>query len=138
MRMQPISLLVLLATLLSVPAGAADAPAASFSGLLVSTILANLSIAITVVLLGIFGLYAYASLARFAPYHTWIYLYLVSFAGIAWALFRLNTGGSPMDAIFIIITVAGINLIVHLLRFDRVKMSTRVRASSVGIEPFNF
>jgi hypothetical protein len=137
MRISPVPLLVLIGSLLSVPAAAADAPA-SFSGLLVSTILANLSIAFIVVLLGIFGLYAYASLARFAPYHTWIYLYLVSLAGIVWALFLLNSGGSPLDAIFIITTVAGLNLIVHTLRFDRVQMSTRVKASSVGIEPFNF
>jgi uncharacterized membrane protein HdeD (DUF308 family) len=138
MRIQPITLLVLLTSWLFVPAGAEDVPAASFSGLLVSTILANLSIAITVVLLGIFGLYAYASLARFAPYHTWIYLYLVSLTGIAWALFLLESGGSPMDAIFVITTVVGVNLIVHALRFDRVRMSTRVRGSSVGLEPFNF
>jgi hypothetical protein len=138
MRVHPVTLLVLLTSWLFVPAGAEEAPAASFSGLLVSTILANLSIAFAIVLLGIFGLYAYASLARFAPYHTWIYLYLVSLTGIVWALFLLNSGGSFLDSIFILTTVAGINLIVHVLRFDRVQMSTRVRASSVGIEPFDF
>ena len=125
MKIQPISLLILLTSWLFVPAGAVGDPgAAAFSGLLVSTILANLSIAFTIVLLFVFGLYAYASLARFAPYHSWIYLYLVSLTGIVWAVFLLNNGGSLSDVAFILTTVAGINLIVHILRFDRIEFFT--------------
>ena len=71
------------------------------------------------VLLFIFGLYAYANLARFAPSHSWIYLYLVSLVGIVWSAFLVENGGSMADVTFILTTVAGINLIVHVLRFDR-------------------
>jgi len=126
MRIHMVPLLVLLISWLFVPAAAESAPvaAAVFSGLLVSTILANLSIAFTIVLLFVFGLYAYASLARFAPYHSWIYLYLVSLTGIVWAVFLLNNGGSLSDVAFILTTVAGINLIVHILRFDRIEFFT--------------
>ena len=120
---------LILVFLVLIPVGAAgatgsEADTVSISGLLVSTVLANLSIAFTVVLLCIFGLYAYASLARFAPYHSWIYLYLVSLTGIVWAIFLLNNSGSLSDVAFILTTVAGINLIVHILRFDRVQLFT--------------
>jgi hypothetical protein len=70
----------------------------------------------------VFGLYAYAGLARFAPYHTWIYLYLVSISGIVWGLFLAENGGSLADSVFILTTIAGVNLVVHVLRFDRIDM----------------
>jgi len=111
------------AGVVAAPDAAAGVDPATLQGLLLSTFITNLSIAFTIVLLFIFGLYAYASLARFAPYHTWIYLYLVSLTGIVWALFLLETGSSPSDAVFILITVAGLNLIVHILRFDRIEIS---------------
>jgi len=90
---------------------------------LLSTALTNLSIAFIVVLLFIFGLYAYASLARFAPYHSWIYLYLVSLTGIVWGVFLLDNGSLP-DSVFVLTTVVGINLIVHVFRFDRIDLFT--------------
>jgi hypothetical protein len=93
---------------------------------LLSTVVTNLSIALTIVLLFVFGLYAYASLARFAPYHSWIYLYLVSLTGVVWGIFRLDNGFVP-DAVFILMTVAGLNLIVHVLRFDRIEIFTPKR-----------
>ena len=102
----------------------------SIRGLILPDILANLTLAVSIVLLGVFGLYAYASLARFAPYHTWIYLYLVSLTGIAWALFLAVSGGSPSEATFILTTVVGINLIVHVLRFDRIEIP-----SPFGVRP---
>ncbi len=91
-------------------------------GILATTSIANLLVAITLVFLFIFGMFAYASLARFAPYRDWIYLYLVSFAGIVCALFLLGNGGSAADAAFVLITVTGLNLIVHVLRFDRIEL----------------
>jgi len=119
--------LILLVSWVLIPVGAAGAAGSAggndpFPGLLFSTILTNLSIAFTIVLMFIFGLYAYASLARFAPYHTWIYLYLVSLTGVVWALFLVKNGGSLSDSVFILTTVVGINLIVHVLRFDRIEM----------------
>jgi hypothetical protein len=130
--------LILLVSLALLPMGAAGATASaadtgSIPGLLFSTVLTNLSIAFTVVLLFIFGLYAYASLARFAPYHTWIYLYLVSLTGIVWSLFLLNNGGSLSEVTFILTTVAGINLIVHILRFDRIQLFAPSQGMSAGI-----
>ncbi|MDD1670671.1 MAG: hypothetical protein LUQ67_05090 [Methanomicrobiales archaeon] len=103
-------------------AGPGAAFPATLPGILASTAMVNFLIALTFVLLFVFGLYAYASLARFAPYHSWIYLYLASFSGIVWALFLMNYGGSLADAVFVITTVAGLNLIVHVLRFDRIEI----------------
>jgi hypothetical protein len=125
------SLLAASAFLAGAPGVAAALDTAAIQGLLYSTFLTNLSIAFTIVLLFIFGLYAYASLARFAPYHTWIYLYLVSLAGVVWALFLLNNGGSLSDVVFLLTTVVGINLIVHVLRYDRIQLS--VRAVPAGV-----
>jgi hypothetical protein len=130
--------LILLVSWILIPVGAAAATASatdtgSIPGLLFSSVLTNLSIAFTVVLLFIFGLYAYASLARFAPYHTWIYLYLVSLTGIVWSLFLLNNGGSLSEVTFILTIVAGINLIVHILRFDRIQLFAPSQGMSAGI-----
>ncbi len=135
MRRQPaLPHLILLVSWVLIPAGASAAmvPGAAVSGsavndgsipgILFSTALANLSIAVIAVLILVGGLYAYASLARFAPYHSWIYLYLISLSGVVWALFLVKNGGSLSDSVFILTTVVGINLIVHVLRFDRIEM----------------
>jgi hypothetical protein len=106
----------------TIPVAASALDAGSITDLLISQVLTNLAFAVAVVLLGVFGLYAYASLARFAPYHSWIYLYLVSLTGIAWAAFVATTGGSLAEVAFILTTVIGINLIVHVLRFDRIEI----------------
>jgi hypothetical protein len=125
MRFRPVLLLLILPGALALATGAAAATdPATIQGFLFSTVLANLAFAVAVVLLGVFGLYAYASLARFAPYHTWIYLYLVSLAGVVWALFLMNNGGSLSDTVFLLTTVIGINLIVHALRFDRIEITS--------------
>jgi hypothetical protein len=138
MRNTPALPLILLGSLVCIPVGAAGAvstagDAGSIPGILLSTALANLSVAFVIVLMFVFGIYAYASLARFAPYHTWIYLYLVSLTGIVWSLFLLNSGGSLADVAFILTTVAGINLIVHILRFDRVQIFTLSPAKAAGV-----
>jgi hypothetical protein len=102
------------------PAAAAAQDVGSLGGLLSPDVLPNIALAASIVLLFVFGLYAWASLARFAPYHTWIYLYLVSFTGVAWAVFLWMAGGFLAEVVFLLTTVVGINLIVHVLRFDRI------------------
>lgn len=138
MKRTPALSLTLLVSLVLIPVGAAGAASSPgdtgpVPGLLFSTVLANLAIAFIVVLLFVFGLYAYASLARFAPYHSWIYLYLVSLTGIVWSVFLMNNGGSLSEVTFILTTVVGINLIVHVFRFDRIEISSRVRREYAGI-----
>ena len=137
MKRMPARLVLLLVLLVLIPAGAGAAAGATgfFSGFPFSTALANLTIAFTIVVLFIFGLYAYASLARFAPYHSWVYLYLVSMTGVVWAVFLVNQGGALSDAIFILTTIIGINLIVHVFRFDRVEISGPTRGGSTGTSP---
>ena len=136
MRIRSLPLLFFLISWISIPAGADSAPATadagSLPGILFSTALANLSIAFIAGLLIIGSLYAYASLARFAPSHSWIYLYLVSLTGIVWSAYLLNNGGSMSDVAFILTTVAGINLIVHVLRFDRIQIFTPSPGKSAG------
>jgi hypothetical protein len=139
MRMHAPPVLFLLLAWISIPAGAESAAGAvnaadpgSLSGFLFSTFLANFSIAFTIVLLLVFGLYAYASLARFAPYHSWIYLYLVSLTGVVWAVFLFVNSGTIADSVFLLTTVIGLNLIVHILRFDRVMIGSPEPRKSAG------
>lgn len=122
-----------LALSILLPGAALAVDAGSLQDLLYSNLIANLAFAVAIVLLGIFGLYAYASLARFAPYHSWIYLYLVSLTGIAWALFMAVSGGSLPDVVFVLTTVIGLNLIVHVLRFDRIKIPSPFGASPEAV-----
>jgi hypothetical protein len=144
MRAHPaLLLLVLLGAQAFIPAGSA-APGAggamnsgSPPGLLFPTIVTNLTIAFAIILLFILGLYAYASLARFAPYHTWIYLYLVSLTGVVWAFFLVNNGGSFSDSVFIVTTVVGLNLIVHAFRFDRIVIYPSVRTEDPAVSLFD-
>ena len=131
-----LSLPILALALGPVPAAAAEA-GTSLPGDLLSTALSNLAVAAAAILICIGGLYAYASLARFAPYHSWIYLYLVSLAGMTWALFLLVSGASVADAIFVLLTVAGLNVIVHFLRFDRVEITGSSQPQQ-AIAPFDF
>ena len=119
-----------LSTLLPGAVSAADAD--SLQAFLYQNLVQNLALAAGIVLLCVFGLYAYASLARFAPYHTWIYLYLVSLTGIVWAFFLARSGGSPAEIVFLLTTVIGINLIVHVLRFDRIDIPIRAGAAATA------
>ena len=141
MRTQSLPLLFLLLVGMFIPAGADSAPGAataanpgSIPALLFSTVLTNLSLAFAIVLMFVFGLYAYASLARFAPYHSWIYLYLVSLTGIVWAVFAAKSGGSTADAVFLFTTVVGVNLIVHVLRFDRIEIPIMGRQANSSVQ----
>jgi len=141
MKRRPALIPTLLVPLALILPAAATGPAdttGSIPGLLFTTVLANLGIAFTVVLMFVFALYAYASLARLAPYHTWISLYLVSLTGIVWSIFLVTSGGPVSDSIFILTTVIGVNLIVHILRFDRVEIPSRNRQEHPAIVPFDF
>ena len=108
----------------TIPVAASAADTGSLQEFLYRSTATNLALATGIVLLFVFGLYAYASLARFAPYHDWIYLYLVSLTGVAWAAFIARSGGSLPDVVFVLTTVIGLNLIVHILRFDRIDLFT--------------
>ena len=118
-----------LAALLPAPAMAA---APYPLGDLLPTVIAYLGIAIAGGLILVFALYAYAALARFAPYHSWIYLYLVSLVGITWAAFLATTGGSLTTVVFLVTSVIGLNLIVHVLRFDQVNLLSPKRQEQPG------
>ena len=114
------------------PVAASALDTGSLQEFLYQNVITNIALATGIVFLFIFGLYAYASLARFAPYHSWIYLYLVSLTGVAWAAFIATAGGSLADVVFILTTVIGVNLIVHILRFDRIVISPSAGALPVA------
>jgi hypothetical protein len=61
------------------------------------------------------------------PYESWIYLHLVSLTGIAWALFLLTESDLFAEAIFFLILITGVNLMVHVLRFDRIELFPQAR-----------
>jgi hypothetical protein len=56
---------------------------------------------------------------------TWITLYLASLTGLLWASFLFTIDGPFWEVSFILITVGGLNLIVHALRFDRIDLTRR-------------
>jgi PKD repeat protein len=125
------------------PAQAASAPAATpaeepkplprtpmgiFTGLLgwiSATALAHVPVSFTVLLVGLASLYTWTRRAWLARYRTWVSLYLVSLTGLLWASFRLGQGGLLPEAVFIATTVVGLNLIVHVFRFDRIDITRR-------------
>ena len=51
--------------------------------------------------------------------------YLVSATGFLWALFLFTHGGPPWESLFLFTTITGVNLIVHILRFDRIDLLPR-------------
>ena len=114
------------------PVAASALDTVSLQEFLYQNVIPNIALATGIVFLCIFGLYAYASLARFAPYHSWIYLYLISLTGVAWAAFVARSTGSLPDVVFVLTTVIGLNLIVHILRFDRIVISPASGASPVA------
>jgi hypothetical protein len=84
------------------------------------------------------GLAAMAALAAstrrdwLARNRTWVTLYLASLTGILWASFLSTIDGPFWETSFILITVAGLNLIVHTLRFDRIDLLPPPRRVSVA------
>ena len=82
--------------------------------------IANLSMVFTSLLIASAGLFAYPNRALLSRYQPWITLYLISMTGVLWAIFLYSEGGPPADSVFLATTVAGLNLMVHIFRFDRV------------------
>jgi hypothetical protein len=89
---------------------------------------ANITVSIIIVLAALAAIYASTRRAWLARNRTWISLYLISLTGLLWALFVPVSGGPLWESAWILITVTGLNLIVHILRFDRIDLSSRARA----------
>ncbi|MDD1670355.1 MAG: hypothetical protein LUQ67_03445 [Methanomicrobiales archaeon] len=87
--------------------------------------LANLPVALTFILVSLGAIYASTRRWWLTRYRTWVTLYLISLTGLLWALFLSTSGGPFWESAWIVITVAGLNLIVHVLRFDRIDLSRR-------------
>jgi beta propeller repeat protein len=110
------------------PAPVARTPMGIFTGLMgwmFTTAMANLAVTATALLVALAALALFTRRAWLSRHRTWITLYLASLTGLLWAAFLLASGGPPWEAFFILITVAGLNLIVHLFRFDRIEVSLR-------------
>ncbi|MDD1653105.1 MAG: PKD domain-containing protein, partial [Methanomicrobiales archaeon] len=63
------------------------------------------------------------TLSRGVPvkgFRPWVFLYLISLSAYLWATFQAFAGGPLWVSAWIFVATAGLNLIVHLFRFDRV------------------
>ncbi|HTY53376.1 MAG TPA: PKD domain-containing protein, partial [Methanomicrobiales archaeon] len=110
------------------PAQVPRTPMGTFSGLIgwiSAAALGHAPVSLTVLLVGIGSLYTWTRRSWLARYRTWVTLYLASLTGLLWASFRLSQGGPIPEALFIAITVVGLNLIVHVFRFDRITITRR-------------
>ena len=111
-------------------------PMGTFTGMLewiYATAAAHITVSVTILLGGLASLYAFTRRAWLSRHRTWITLYLISLTGLLWASFVYTESGSLPDSVFIIMTVTGLNLIVHILRFDRIDLSSRARRGYVEI-----
>jgi hypothetical protein len=97
-------------------------PFMDLPGYLYSIVVANLSMFFTLSLTAFTAAFAYTRLGLLSRYRTWITLYLISMTGLLWAVFLYTQGGPLPESVFIVTMVTGLNLIVHILRFDRVVM----------------
>ncbi|HMA04317.1 MAG TPA: PKD domain-containing protein [Methanomicrobiales archaeon] len=103
-------------------------PMGTFTGMLgwlYDTMTAHIQVSFLILLGGFASVYAWTRRAWLARYRTWITLYLASLTGLLWAAFRVSQGGLLPEAIFISTTVVGLNLIVHIFRFDRIHLLPR-------------
>jgi hypothetical protein len=96
-------------------------------GLMYASAMAHSSVSLAIVLIALAAIYAFTQRAWLARYRTWIILYLISLTGLLWAIFLSATGGPLWESAWIVLTVIGLNLMVHVLRFDRVDLSARTR-----------
>ena len=55
-------------------------------------------------------------------FRPWVFLYLISLTAYLWATFLALTGGPLWVSSWIFMATAGLNLIVHLFRFDRITL----------------
>jgi hypothetical protein len=83
---------------------------------------ANPAALLVTVLLCLAGALAYLNRAALSLYQTWITLYLISMTGLLWAAFVYTAGGPLSDSVFLTTSVIGINLVVHILRYDRIQI----------------
>ena len=101
-------------------------------GWIYGTIAANPQVSFTFFLTGLAGLYTYTRRSWLSRNRTWITLYLVSLTGLLWALYLFTYGGPLWESLFLFTTITGLNLIVHILRFDRIDLTSRARYGSVS------
>jgi hypothetical protein len=114
-----------IATPVSQPGPVSRTPMGIFTGMMAwayATARGNLAVSATVLLGVVAALVLFTKRAWLSTHRTWVTLYLASFTGLLWAAFLLESTGSLPDAAFIITTVVGLNLIVHILRFDRIDL----------------
>jgi beta propeller repeat protein len=55
-------------------------------------------------------------------FRPWVFLYLISLSAYTWATFQALTGGPLWLSSWIFMATAGLNMIVHFLRFDRIPL----------------
>jgi beta propeller repeat protein len=103
-------------------------PLSTFTGMLgwaATTASAHSLAALAILIAVLASLYAFSRRAWLSRHRTWITLYLISLTGLLWAAFLFTSGGPSWEYSFLLITVAGLNLIVHAFRFDRIELSPR-------------
>ena len=113
-------------------------PMGTFTGMLgwiYATSTSNIPVSFTIVLLVLAAIYASTRRAWLSRNRTWITLYLISLTGLLWAFFLAASGGPLWESAWILITVTGLNLIVHILRFDRIDLSSRASRGYGEIGP---
>ncbi|HVP25720.1 MAG TPA: PKD domain-containing protein [Methanomicrobiales archaeon] len=101
-------------------------PMGTFTGLIgwiYATATGHLAVSLTILLGGIVSLYAWSRREWLGRYRPWVTLYLASLSGVLWAFFLLASGGRSWEPVFLLTTIAGLNLIVHILRFDRIDLT---------------
>jgi hypothetical protein len=74
------------------------------------------------ILFAVAAAYAYSKRDALSRYQTWITLYLISMTGFLWAAFVYSEGGPLAESVFLMTSVAGLNLIVHVFRYDRIEI----------------
>jgi hypothetical protein len=111
-------------------------PMTTFTGMLewaYAMATANLTVSFTILVGGFASLYTFTRRAWLSLYRSWVILYLASLTGLLWASFLYASAGPFWEAFFILVTVAGLNLIVHVFRFDRIDLSSRAVRGYVEI-----
>jgi hypothetical protein len=102
-------------------------------GWLYGTASTHITVSLAVGFLALAALYASTRRAWLSRNRTWITLHLANLTGLLWASFLFTGDGPFWEAYWILITVIGLNLIVYLLRFDRIDLSSRARRGYVEI-----
>ena len=103
-------------------------PMGTFTGMvgwIYATAIAHIPVSFTILLGVLASVYAFTRRAWLSRYRTWITMYLISMTGSLWALFLFTRGEPLWEPAFLFTTIAGLNLIVHILRFDRIDLSSR-------------